>query len=90
MKLTNSRPPGSFTPKDDTMHRPPQLAPFGDVVVGEGARAAFGEEVRLVEVYHRDGEDAGACFGWWLVGFDWRGERGMGVSYETKGRFLLS
>ena len=45
------------------MHRPPQLPPFGDVVVGERARAAFGEEVRVVEVYHRDGKDAGAWVG---------------------------
>ena len=50
------------------MHRPPQLPPFGDVVVRERARAAFGEDFRVVEVYHCDGEDAGACFGWWLVG----------------------
>ena len=45
------------------MHRPPQLPPFGDVVVGKRARAAFGEEVRVVEVYHRDGKDAGAWVG---------------------------
>ena len=45
------------------MHRPPQLPPFGDVVIGERARAAFGEEVRVVEVYHCDGEDAGAWVG---------------------------
>ncbi len=45
------------------MHRPPQLPPFGDVVVGERARTAFGEEVRVVEVYHCDGEDAGAWVG---------------------------
>ncbi|KAI4211225.1 MAG: hypothetical protein L6R36_009508, partial [Xanthoria steineri] len=58
---TNSRPPRPFTPKNDTMHRPPQLPPFGDVVVRERARAAFGEDFRVVEVYHCDGEDAGAC-----------------------------
>ena len=57
------------------MHCPPYFSELGDVVVGEGTGAAFGEDVGVVETYHCDGEDARTWLG--LVSVV-KGEKGAG------------